>query len=216
MFPFLVILAILGADGLRTALAWTDRRCGASWSGCSLRAWWRRRCSSRWICTRPTPTARRAYFDTGEIAAIVTARDLAGSHRVYLSESLDPPYIEAFFHFLPPPPRQEETDDATPGLEALGMEVVPVEAVYASQPAVGDTLVLNAFGYDPLPPSGWTLVASERAPANAAGSLRAATGARDRLPVRRLKEASAAKVGAPVEQIPDKFRGEPNSGAPVE
>jgi hypothetical protein len=47
------------------------------------------------------------------------------------------------------------------------MEVVPVEAVYASQPAVGDVLVLNAFGGDPLPPSGWTLVASERGPANA-------------------------------------------------
>ena len=81
-----------------------------------------------------------------------------------MSNDLDQPYIEAFFHYLPPPPRQVETDDATPGLEALGMEVVPVETVYASQPAVGDMLVLSP--YDPLPPSGWTLVASERGPAN--------------------------------------------------
>jgi len=44
------------------------------------------------------------------------------------------------------------------------MEVLPVESVYSSQAAVGDMLVLSP--YDPLPPSGWALVASERAPAN--------------------------------------------------
>jgi hypothetical protein len=163
MFPFLVILAILGADGLRTALEGRigARRIVVAVLGVGLAA------QAAFFTVDlygAYPNRSAADFDTGEIAAIVTAHDLAGSHEVYLSESLDPPYIEAFFHYLPPPPRQVETDDATPGLEALGMEVVPVEAVYASQPAVGDMLVLNPS--DPLPPSGWTLVASERAPAN--------------------------------------------------
>jgi hypothetical protein len=151
MFPFLVILAILGADGLRTALR---GRVGAgrlvvAVLGAGLVA-------QAAVFTvdlyAAYPNRSAPDFDTGEIAAIVTAHDLAGSHRVYLSDSLDPPYVEAFFHYLPPPPRQVETDDATPGLDALGMEVVPVESVYASQPAVGDMLVLNAF-YDPPPPT---------------------------------------------------------------
>jgi hypothetical protein len=36
--------------------------------------------------------------------------------------------------------------------------------VATSHPAVGDTLVLSEF--DLAPPSGWTLVATERGPAN--------------------------------------------------
>jgi hypothetical protein len=44
------------------------------------------------------------------------------------------------------------------------MQVVPVEAVYASRPVDGDVIVVSPS--DPGPPSGWTLVASERGPAN--------------------------------------------------
>jgi hypothetical protein len=84
---------------------------------------------------------------------------------VYLSDNLDQPYIEAFFALQPPPPRQEETDDATPGLAALGMQEISAAAVFAGQPATGDVIVL-AQG-DPIPPNGWTLVAAERGPANA-------------------------------------------------
>jgi len=163
MFPFLVILAILGADELRTVLAGRveARRIVVGVLGAGLVAQ-----AAYFTVDLYTAYPNRSayYFDTGEIAAIVTARQIAGSHEVYLSESLDPPYIEAFFHFLPPPPRQEETDDATPGLQELGMKVVPVASLYANPPAVGDTLVLAAF--DAAPPSGWTLVATERAPAN--------------------------------------------------
>ena len=114
------------------------------------------------------PNRAAVDFDTGEIAAITTARDVAGSHRIYLSNNLDPPYIEAFFAYLPPPPPQQETDDATPGLAALGMQVIPVEALYAGHPSAGDVLVLSAYDIvDAPPPSAWTLVAQERGPANA-------------------------------------------------
>jgi hypothetical protein len=164
MFPFLVILAILGADGLRTALRGqiAAGRVVVAVLGAGLVA---QAVFFTVDLYAAYPNFSAPYFDTGEIAAIVTAHDVAGSHRVFLSQSLDPPYIEAFFHYLPPPPSQAETDDATPGLEALGMEVVPVEAVYASRPEVGDVLVLNALSDSP-PPSGWTLVGSERGPAN--------------------------------------------------
>jgi hypothetical protein len=164
MFPFLVILAILGADGLRTALRGRVAAGRTVWAvlGAGLVA---QAVFFTVDLYAVYPNRSAPDFDTGEIAAIVTAHTLAGSHRVYLSESLDQPYIEAFFAYLPPPPPEDETDDATPGLQALGMEVVPVEAVYTSQPAVGDVLVLNPSS-DPLPPNGWTLVASERGPAD--------------------------------------------------
>ncbi|HVC42932.1 MAG TPA: hypothetical protein VND54_13215 [Candidatus Saccharimonadales bacterium] len=163
MLPFLVVLAVLGADGLRTAPA---GRAGVSRVlggvlGAGLLA-------QAVLFTvdlyAAYPNRAAPSFDTGEIAAITTARDLAGSHRVSLSDTLDQPYIEAFFAYLPPPPPRPETDDATPGLAALGMEVVSPDFVAASHPAPGDVLVLSQF--DPAPPSGWTLVASERGPAN--------------------------------------------------
>jgi hypothetical protein len=163
MLPFLVILAVLGADRLRHALAGrvTPGRVVAGVLGAGLVA------QAAYFTVdlyAAYPNRAAPYFDTGEIAAITTAREVAGSHRIYLSDSLDPPYIEAFFAFQPPPPAQDEIDDATPGLAALGMEVVPVEAVYASRPVDGDVIVVSPS--DPAPPSGWTLVAGERGPAN--------------------------------------------------
>jgi hypothetical protein len=164
MFPFLVILAILGADGIRVALA---GRIGATRLVVGVLSAALTAQAIYFTIDLYTAYPNRAafYFDTGEIAAITTARDAAGSHTVYLSNSLDPPYIEAFFAYLPPPPREEETDDATPGLTALGMEMVAPEALYASPPVDGSMLVLSP-AFDGAPPSGWTLVASERGPAN--------------------------------------------------
>jgi hypothetical protein len=167
MLPFLVVLAVLGADGLRSALA---GRVGANPFVFGILA--------AGLVAQATfytvdlyaayPNRAAVDFDTGEIAAITTARDVAGSHRIYLSNNLDPPYIEAFFAYLPPPPRQQETDDATPGLAALGMQVIAVQALYAGHPAAGDVLVLSAYDIvDAPPPAAWTLVAQERGPANA-------------------------------------------------
>ena len=163
MFPFLVILAIVGADGLRTAL--TGRVGAGRIVVAALSAGLVAQAVFFTVDLYAAyPNRSAPDFDTGEIAAIITAHDLGGTHRVFLSNSLDPPYIEAFFHYLLVPPRQVETDDATPGLEALGMEVVPVEAVYSSQPAVGDVLVASPS--DPVPPNGWALITTERGPAN--------------------------------------------------
>jgi hypothetical protein len=163
MLPFLVIIAVLGADRLRAAMAGraVAGRVLAGVLGVGLAA-------QAIVFTidlyTAYPNRAAAFFDTGEIAAITTARDLAGSHRIYLSTALDQPYIEAFFGLLPSPPPQPEVDDATPGLAALGMQVIPPDALSASHPGAGDTLVLAEF--DVAPPSGWTLVAQERASAN--------------------------------------------------
>jgi hypothetical protein len=163
MLPFLVILAVVGADRLRAAVAGRvlAGRVLAGVLGVGLAA---QAIFFTVDLYTAYPNRDAAFFDTGELAAITTAREVTGTHRVYLSNNLDQPYIEAFFADLPPPPPQPEVDDATPGLAALGLEVLPVDAVAASHPAPGDTLVLSEF--DLAPPTGWTLVASERGPAN--------------------------------------------------
>jgi hypothetical protein len=163
MLPFVVVLAVLGADGLRTALAGRvgAGRLVAGVLGAGLLV------QAAFFTVdlyAAYPNRAAPFFDTGETAAISTARAVAGSHRILLSDTLDQPYIEAFFAYLPPPPAHPETDDATPGLTALRMEVVAPDFAYASHPSAGDVLVLSPF--DPAPPSGWTLVAAERGPAN--------------------------------------------------
>jgi hypothetical protein len=162
MLPFLVILAVLGADGLRTALA---RRVGV---GRVLAGVLAAGLVAQGILFTADlyaayPNRAAPYFDTGEIAAITTARDIAGSGRIYLSDTLDGPYIEAFFAYRPAPPRQPETDDATPGLAALGMQVIAPDLA-EREASAGDVLVLSET--DPDPPGGWVRVATERAPAN--------------------------------------------------
>ena len=164
MLPFLIVLAVLGADGIRRMIG---SRAGlgmgvAAVLGAGILA-------QGAVYTidlySAYPNRAAAFFDTGETAAIATAHaDLLG-HAVYLSELLDQPYIEAFFALLPPPPHQPVTDDATPGLTALGMQVATPQ-IAEQRAATGDLLVLASF--DPTPPSGWSLVATERAPASAA------------------------------------------------
>lgn len=163
MLPFLIVLAILGADGIRRALR--DRPqallavTGVLTAGLLVQG-----ALYTFDLYTAYPNRAAVDFDTGEISAITTARADADGHHVFLSEDLDPPYIEAFFALLPPPPSHPLTDNATPGLEALGLQVVSPEIAEA-QPSPGDMLVLND-GIDPQPPSGWTLVAAERSPAN--------------------------------------------------
>jgi hypothetical protein len=162
MLPFHVILAVLGAEGIRSALAGHAalRRlvAGALAAGLFAQA-----LLFSIDLYSAYPNRAAPFFDTGEIAAITTAPNDAAGHRVYLSSTLEPPYIEAFFAFLPPPPAHQVTDDATPGLAALGMQVVPPDLA-ESEAAAGDMLVLAAT--DLAPPGVWTLVATERGPAN--------------------------------------------------
>lgn len=162
MLPFLVILAVLGAEGIRSALAGhaSLRRvvAGALATGLVAQA-----VLFSIDLYSAYPNRAAPFFDTGEIAAIITAHNDAAGHRVYLSSTLDPPYIEAFFALLPPPPAHQVTDDATPGLAGLGMQVVSPDLA-ESEAATGDMLVLAATD---LAPSGlWTPVATERGPAN--------------------------------------------------
>jgi hypothetical protein len=167
MLPFLIILAVLGADRIRSALSGRviEGRIVAGVLGAALTA---QAVFFTVDLYAAYPNRAAPYFDTGEVAAITMAHEAAGPHHVYLSDNLDQPYIEAFYAYLPAPPRQEETYDATPGLAALGMQETSPAAVYADHPGAGDVLVLSQF--DPAPPSGWILIAAERGPANALDS----------------------------------------------
>ena len=162
MLPFLVLLAVLGADGIRRALS-TRIRLGRLVTGVLAVGLVAQGASVMVDLYTAYPTLAAPAFDTGEIAAITIAHDDAAGHEVYLSSTMDPPYIDAFFAFLPPPPTHEVTDDATPGLASLGMQVTTPDAAERDA-SPGDMLVLAQT--DLPPPAGWIRVAVERAPAN--------------------------------------------------
>jgi hypothetical protein len=153
MLPFLIVLAVLGAEGIREALR--DRpqaRIAVTGVLAVALAVQGALYTHDLFVSSGYPSRAAPYFDTGELDAIVTATSDADGHEVYLSDTLDQPYIEAFFALLPPPPKHDVTDDATPGLDILGMKVVPAGSVEAAA-SPGDVLVLSQ--YDPPPPSGW-------------------------------------------------------------
>jgi len=162
MLPFLILLAVLGADGMRRALA---TRIGVRRAVTGVLAAGMLAQGIYFTVDLYTayPNIAAPAFDAGEIAAITTAHREAAGHRVFLSSTLDQPYINAFFAFLPPPPANPVTDNATPGLRALGMQIIAPDLA-GQEASPGDILVLA--GADPAPPSGWTLVAAERSPAN--------------------------------------------------
>jgi hypothetical protein len=162
MLPFLVIVGVLGADGFRRALA------GRTWVRGALAGVLGAGLLAQAIVFTidlyaAYPSRAAPSFDTGEMTAISTARDLAGSHRIFLSDTLDQPYIEAFFAYLPAPPAQPVTDNGTPGLAALGMQVISPD-IAENEASAGDVLVLESA--DPKPPSTWVLVATEYTPSN--------------------------------------------------
>jgi hypothetical protein len=84
-----------------------------------------------------------AWFDTGQGPAIVRASELASGHEVYLSTSLDAPYIQALF-YLRPDPNSYVRD----GLEALHMRTESVDAITLDA-RPGDLMVLMPS--DPVP-----------------------------------------------------------------
>jgi hypothetical protein len=162
MLPFIVVLATLGADGMRRALS-PRIALRRAVTGVLVAGMLAQGIVFTIDLYTAYPNVAAAAFDTGEIAAITAAHNDAAGHHVYLSSTLDPPYIDAFFALLPPPPTHQVTDDATPGLAALGMQVI-APRLAEHQAAVGDLLVLAQS--DPAPGGSWVLVASERAPAN--------------------------------------------------
>lgn len=162
MFPFLVILAVLGADGIR---GWLRARVDVLRLVTVVLAAGVLAQGAAFTIDLYTayPNRDALYFDTGEIAAITTAHQVAAGHAVFLSSSLDQPYIEAFFALLPPPPTTNVTDNGPPGLAALGMSMTSAQDAETA-PSPGDILVLSP--YDPSPPAGWAEIAAETAPAN--------------------------------------------------
>jgi hypothetical protein len=162
MVPFIVVLATLGADGIRRAL--TPRLAlRRAVTGVLVAGMLAQGIVFTVNLYTAYPNVAAAAFDSGEIAAIITAHSDAAGHHVYLSSTLDPPYIDAFFALLPPPPTHQVNDDATPGLASLGMQVIAPRLAEA-QASAGDLLVLAQT--DAAPGGSWVLVASERAPAD--------------------------------------------------
>jgi hypothetical protein len=92
-------------------------------------------------------------FDSGEAPAIARAAQLAGGHEVFLSNSLDAPYIQALFALKPDPNRY-----ASEGLDVLHMRLDDGSAM-SSDAQPGDVLVLSPN--DPLP-SGATVLFTEQ------------------------------------------------------
>jgi hypothetical protein len=162
MLPLLIVLSVLGADGLRRAIG--NR---AMWSRLAVGAFCAGLVAQGAYVTidlyTAYPTVAAPDFDTGEIAAITTAHDASAGHHVFLSNTLDEPYIEAFFALQPSPPTHPVTDNATPGLAALGMQVI-APSVAEDAASSGDLLVLATS--DPAPPGSWVLIATERGPAD--------------------------------------------------
>ena len=92
-------------------------------------------------------------FDTGEAPAIARAAQLAGGHEVFLSNSLDAPYIQALFALRPDPNRY-----AADGLDVIHMRLDDGSAM-AADAQTGDILVLSPS--DPLP-TGATVLFTEQ------------------------------------------------------
>ncbi|HEY6377773.1 MAG TPA: phospholipid carrier-dependent glycosyltransferase [Candidatus Dormibacteraeota bacterium] len=102
------------------------------------------------------PGRSLAWFDTGELAAVQDAHDLAGGHTVWLSTNLDVPYIQALFAFRPPPVALPYPDNIGPALAQIGMAELP--DVNGRQPQPGDVIVMTP---DEQPPTGSTLLKTE-------------------------------------------------------
>lgn len=92
-------------------------------------------------------------FDTGEAPAIARAAQLAGGHQVFLSNSLDAPYIQALFAMKPDPNAYVRQ-----GLEVIHMQLDDGSAI-GDDAQPGDIMVLSPD--DPLP-SGATVLFTER------------------------------------------------------
>lgn len=93
-------------------------------------------------------------FDTGEAPAIARASQLAGDHEVFLSNSLDAPYIQALFALRPDP-----NVYAQQGLDVIHMRLDDGSAM-GSDAQPGDILVLSPN--DPLPAGATVLFTAQQ------------------------------------------------------
>ena len=105
------------------------------------------------------PTRSAIGFDAGEIDAIVRAHAMSPALPVLLSQSLDPPYIDAAFALRPLPPSRFTADSQTPLLAKMDMQLVDGAEVTGPP---GSLVVLSVF--DPAPANS-EVVFTESAPA---------------------------------------------------
>jgi len=139
--PFWLLLAVLGLTGLADLLR--TRRFAAVAAASVLSAGLLAQGALYTVdLFTAYPVRAAALFDTGEMPGIGAAAAAVGAgHTIYLSSTLEQPYIDAFFALTPPPPAEPTGDDAGAGLRQLGMQVTdPALASTLARP--GDLLVL--------------------------------------------------------------------------
>jgi 4-amino-4-deoxy-L-arabinose transferase-like glycosyltransferase len=96
------------------------------------------------------PSRSLVAWDAGQADAIAEAHSVANGHTVWLSNSLDDPYIFAYFKLLPDPGPIQRAN----GPIAIGMKQTDPASIEASAKP-GDIMV---FGPADIPPKGSTLV----------------------------------------------------------
>ena len=141
MLPFWMLLAVYGLSGFAGMLRGIDRRIELATAAVLCAALLVQ--GARYTVDMFTDYPLRAAgaFDTGEAPAMLAAEAVAQGSTIYLSSTLDVPYIAAFFALTPPPPSRAVDDAAPAGLARLHMRVV--DPRFAGQAArSGDVLVL--------------------------------------------------------------------------
>jgi len=148
MLPGFLLLAAFGLAGIRSMLAGRALRAAAAAIAVALLAQ-----GGLYTIDMYTayPMRSAIWFDTGvepAIAAAAAAR--RDSSAMYVSSTLEVPYIQVFFALRPPPPASRVSDAVSAGLSRLGVRIVDPRVAGATARA-GDVLVL---GGGDMPPAG--------------------------------------------------------------
>jgi hypothetical protein len=112
------------------------------------------------------PARAAVWFDTGALTAMRTAESAAAGHSVWVSATMEAPYIQAFFALMPSPPSHATDDSQSAGLAQLRMHVVDAAGM-TSVAEPGDVMVLDSG--DVQPGSRVQLIALERGAAPPGG-----------------------------------------------
>jgi len=157
MLPFWLVLAFYGIRGVAQLLRQVDWRAAvavATLMVASLAAQGVRYTEDLFT---DYPLRAAGAFDTGEAPAMLAADSVAQGSTVYLSSTLDVPYIAAFFALRPPPPSRPTINAEPAGLARLHMIVIEPNLV--DDVAMSGDVAVLASG-DPVP-EGAVLVARE-------------------------------------------------------
>lgn len=155
MLPALLVLMAMGWVELWPALTGRRLLAGAVAVALAVDAG-----GFQWDLMVRYPGRALGAFDTGQLAAIRTAHDLAapGGHHVFISERLDVPYIQVLFALHPPPVDLPWPGNEAPAMAQVGVSTLPSAVDMTGTASPGDLLVLAP---GETPPEGAQLVETE-------------------------------------------------------